>query len=212
MTQVLLCGGGNAIHVLASYVSSLTDTEVCILSLFPGEAERLRNSIPDKGIKCVNDLGDDVYGKPTKISDDVLEVAPGADVVILALPSFTHEMYLRELKSSLKPGLILGSMPGEGGFDLCARYVLGDEFVDASSIFAFETLPWACRIVKYGKEVEVLGTKKEVDVVITPKKGGSFDSVLAVLQNMVGKLPELQPACNFLAVTLMNINSVWHPT
>ena len=160
MTKVLLCGGGNAIHVLASYVSSLPDTEVCILSLFPREAERLRNSVQDKGIKCVNDLGDDVYGKPTKISDDVVEVAPGADVVILALPSFTHEMYLRELKSSLKPGVILGSMPGEGGFDLCARYVLRDEFVDVSSIFALETLPWACRIVEYGKEVEVLGTKR----------------------------------------------------
>eukprot|EP00957_Ditylum_brightwellii_P144690 11022420-Ditylum_brightwellii.AAC.1 len=29
---------------------------------------------------------------------------------------------------------------------------------------------------------------------------------------MIGRLPVLQPAANFLAVTLMNINSVWHPT
>eukprot|EP00957_Ditylum_brightwellii_P101506 7735375-Ditylum_brightwellii.AAC.1 len=29
---------------------------------------------------------------------------------------------------------------------------------------------------------------------------------------MIGRLPVLQPAANFLAVTLMNIGSVWHPT
>jgi hypothetical protein len=36
--------------------------------------------------------------------------------------------------------------------------------------------------------------------------------VLDLLQNLIGPLPVLKPACNFLAVTLMNINSVWHPT
>jgi hypothetical protein len=167
--KVLLCGGGNAIHVLASYVSALPDCEVCILSLFPGEAERLRKAIPAEGIKCNNDLGDDVSGKPFVISDKTEEVAPGSDVVILAIPSFTHELYLKALKEYLKRGVVLGAMPGEGGFDLCARHVLGDDFVSASNLFALETLPWACRIIEYGKSVEVLGTKKEIDVVITPE-------------------------------------------
>lgn len=39
--KVLLAGGGNAIHVLSSYVSALPDTHVTVLSLFHGEAERL---------------------------------------------------------------------------------------------------------------------------------------------------------------------------
>jgi hypothetical protein len=210
--KVLLCGGGNAIHVLASYVSALPDCEVCILSLFPGEAERLRKAIPAEGIKCNNDLGDDVSGKPFVISDKTEEVAPGSDVVILAIPSFTHELYLKALKEYLKRGVVLGAMPGEGGFDLCARHVLGDDFVSASNLFALETLPWACRIIEYGKSVEVLGTKKEIDVVITPEQGGSIEPVLQLLQKLVGRLPKMMPACNFLAVTLMNINSVWHPT
>lgn len=210
--KVLLCGGGNAIHVLSSYVSALPDVECCILSLFPGEAERLRSSIPEEGIKCDNDLGPDVYGKPVLVSDDVEAVAPGADVVIFAVPSFTHELYLKALKYVLQPGVIIGAMPGEGGFDLCARHILGDEFVNASSLFALETLPWACRILEYGKAVEVLGTKAEIDVAITPKKGSNVDSVLKVLQGLVGSAPRMVPASNFLAVTLMNINSVWHPT
>jgi hypothetical protein len=211
MTKVLLCGGGNAIHVLSSYVSALADCEVSILSLFPGEAGRLGQAIGDAGIQCINDLGADKFGKPAAVSDDPA-VANGADVVILALPSFTHELYLAKLKPFLKRGVILGAMPGEGGFDLAARHILGDDFVRSSSLFALETLPWACRIVDYGKSVEVLGTKKEIDVVITPAVGQTIDDTLQLLQRLVGPQPKMMPACNSLAVTLMNINSVWHPT
>ena len=211
--KVLLCGGGNAIHVLTSLISAQPDNDVSILSLFPGEAERLCDAITEEGIRCVNDIGDDVYGRPVMVSASVKEAAQdNIDAVILALPSFTHELYLKALKPYLKPGVLIGAMPGEGGFDLTARHVLGDAFVTASSVFALETLPWACRITEYGKSVEVLGTKKEVDVVITPKQGESVEAVLEVIQGLVGRLPVMKAACNFLAVTLMNINSIWHPT
>ena len=205
--KLLVCGGGNAVHVLTSYVSSLKDCEASVLSLFPGEAQRLAGNITDQGIKCINDLGPDRFGKPTKVSDDP-SIASDADVVILAIPSFTHELYLAKLKPHLKKGVVLGAMPGEGGFDFQARNILGDEFVNASSLFALETLPWACRIVEYGKSVEVLGTKKEIDVVITPPLGVPIDETLSTLQTIVGSAPKMVPACNFLAVTLMNINSV----
>lgn len=205
--KVILCGGGNAIHVLTAYVSSLDDCEASILSLFPGEADRFRANLAEEGVRCINDLGPDRFGKPAQISDDPA-IAHDADVVILALPSFTHEMYLRKLKPFLKRGVVIGAMPGEGGFDLCARDILGDKFVNASSLFALETLPWACRIVEYAKSVEVLGTKKEIDVAITPPAGTTIDSLLKNLQNIIGSAPRLVPACNFLAVTLMNINSV----
>merc|ERR1712007_265122 len=60
---------------------------------------------------------------------------------------------------------------------------------------------------------EVLGTKKEVEVIVSPKHGTTKNEVVTeVLHKLVGRLPELDPADNFLAVTLMNINSVWHPT
>jgi hypothetical protein len=37
-----------------------------------------------------------------------------------------------------------------------------------------------------------------------------MEPVLQLLQK--GRLPKMMPTCNILAVTLMNINSVWHPT
>lgn len=51
--KVLLCGGGNAIHVLSSYVSSLDDCEAMVLSLFPGEADRFRDALTEEGIRCM---------------------------------------------------------------------------------------------------------------------------------------------------------------
>ena len=69
--KVLLCGGGNAIHVLSAYVSAKPETHVTILSLFPGEADRLRDAIPVEGVRCANDLGDDVVGKPGAVIDTV---------------------------------------------------------------------------------------------------------------------------------------------
>lgn len=122
-------------------------------------------------------------------------------------------MYLKALKPYLKVGVAIGAMPGEGGFDLCAIHNLGADFVANSTIFALETLPWACRIVEYGKVVEVLGTKKQIDIVISPKHGTTKHGFLTdVLHRLIGKLPEFDAADNFLSVTLMNINSVWHPT
>lgn len=210
--NILLCGGGNAIHCLTAYIGSQPNYNVSVFSTFPGEADEFRAAIPEEGIKCMNDLGPDKYGKPVKVSDKAEEVVPGADMIIFALPSFAHQMYLEAIAPYVKPGVIIGAMPGEGGFDMCARHVLGTEFVDQSNIFALETLPWAVRIVEYGKSVEVLGTKKEIDVVITEGSGRSAESVRQMLQQLVGSAPDLKLACNFLAVTLMNINSVWHPT
>jgi len=57
-----------------------------------------------------------------------------------------------------------------------------------------------------------LGTKKEIDVGISDGRNNSAEYVLDLLQTLIGPSPILKPACNFLAVTLMNINSVWHPT
>ena len=214
-SQVLLCGGGNAIHVLTAYVGAQPDCDVCVLTLYPGEADRLREACASKGVVCQNDLGPDVVGKPVLVTDDPSKIAEGGqvDVVIMALPSLFHQNYLEALKPHLKPGVVLGAMPGQAGFDLCARHCLGDDFCSKSSLFSLETLPWACRILEYGKLVEVLGTKKEIDVVIAPPNGGSSEPVRLLLQKLVGgSLPVMKPQTNFLAVTLMNINSVWHPT
>ncbi len=70
--KVLLCGDGNAMHVLAACASSSPDTHVTILSLSVGEADELRDAIPNEGIRCVDDIGNVVaVGRPNLVVDRV---------------------------------------------------------------------------------------------------------------------------------------------
>ena len=155
--KVLLCGGGNAIHVLTSYIGSQPDCETCIFTLCPGEAEKLQTCIGNRDVIAENDLGNGtVHGQPDLVTDDPAKTVESGDidVVIMAIPSTFHSNYLEALKSYLKPGCVIGAMPGQSGFDLCVRHILGKKFVQESSIFALETLPWACRILEYGRSVQ----------------------------------------------------------
>jgi len=209
-TNVCIVGGGNAAHVLVGYLGSRPDElNVRLLDDFSDEAARLKAGMESHGgLKVVNDLGGDVVAVDALISNDPEQVIPGAHVIILSLPSFAAEHYLSEIAPFIDDGAVIGSLPAQGGFDIVARKCLG-EHADRVTIFGLETLPWACRLAEYGSKVEVLGTKKQVDFVASP----AHDATRArdMIQELIGPEPRLDLVDNFLAVTLMNINSVWHP-
>ena len=58
----------------------------------------------------INDLGDDIKGKPNAVIGKAEDVPKDVDIVIFALPSFTHEMYLKALKPYLKQGGTIGAV------------------------------------------------------------------------------------------------------
>mmetsp|Transcript_25398 Transcript_25398/g.82139 ORF Transcript_25398/g.82139 Transcript_25398/m.82139 type:complete len:408 (-) Transcript_25398:953-2176(-) len=200
---ILLCGGGNATHVMTALFGS-AGHRVRILSTFGDEAERLEAS---QGITCRCDDGTERTGRPEKVSKRPEDVVPGCEYVILAVPAFAHESYLALIEPYVSSTLTVGAFPGQGGFDTCVRSALrGKDCV----VFAGETLPWACRIVDFGKRVDVLGTKKEVDVAVSPVH--RTEATLEALQDLLGPEPRLCAVGSFLSVTLMNINQIWHPT
>jgi hypothetical protein len=208
--NVVVCGGGNGAHVLAGLASAHDGVSVSVLTLYQDEYKRWQKTITVK-----NDLGADVRGQVAMVTNDPAAVIPGADVIAFVVPAFAHKQYLEALKPHLrqrKDRVILGALPGEGGFDLCARNVLGNELVDSSIVlFAMETLPWACRLVEYGSCVEVLGTKHTIDIAMVPTPAGKDPAgahALATLQMLMGDLPQLHPVASLLSCTLMNINAV----
>ena len=95
----------------------------------------------------------------------------------------------------------------QGGFDLAARAALNMKHKTGESnviLAGLETLPWACRLIKPGSEVEVLGTKSEVEVAISGDDK-SKEHALTLLQSILGHAPKLQMASSFLGVTLVCI-------
>jgi hypothetical protein len=213
-TSVVLCGCGNVVHVLTAYLGRQPDLfEVNILSL--SHADCLLDLAAQKEkltIRCINDMGEDTQGTPSKITNNPKLVVPECNIIIFALPANRHELYLQSMLPYLQPGTLIGSMPGEGGFDLCVRHILGKKLAQSCTLFTLETLPWACRIQTFGKVVHVLGTKKDIDICVFP--GERCWEVRDLMQKMIGPRPTLHtcPTLNFLGDSLMNPNAVAHPS
>jgi hypothetical protein len=127
-------------------------------------------------------------------------------MVILAMPAFAHESTLREIAPYLEEGSLVGALAARGCFDLCAWEVLKDK-VDKVAIFGLQTLPWACRIKHYGREVTILGSKASVDLATRPyDQAEKTASLLSVLLGV-----PMEPISNFLSLTLAGTGQIIHP-
>mmetsp|Transcript_5718 Transcript_5718/g.6777 ORF Transcript_5718/g.6777 Transcript_5718/m.6777 type:complete len:432 (+) Transcript_5718:98-1393(+) len=209
--SVVICGGGNAAHLLAGLVcestvgSKLQMNDVSILDLYKDEAKRWSSTIT-----LQSQDGEIVKeSKLNRVSDNPSEVIPmdAPCVVILVVPSFAHEVYLRAIQPHLAEGSIIGAMPGYGSFDVLVRHVFESDNVKPISycMFATDELPWACRISSYGKSVSLLGTKNIVNVAVYPETQETY--VVGMLQGMFGEVPKVH-ITNFMSVTL---STYWHP-
>ncbi len=208
--RVCICGGGNAVHVMASDMGARDDLTVGIYAPFQDEAERMRNGLAttERGISR-NLRGQLTYGKPDLISPDPADVVPGADVVLIPLPSFSHVGTLQAIGPFLKDGCTVVALPGQGGFNWVVRHVLGAKKAARITIAGTNQLPYQCRILEYGAAVDLIGHKTEIKVATEPRE--KSDEVAKLLTNLIG-VTQVDPLPNFLTVTLTPANQVIHPT
>ena len=204
--QITICGGGNAAHVLAGLLGSQPDFSVRLYVPFGDEANRWRAAAAQgDGIRVVTAHGT-VVGRPSAIGSDPGVLVAGSQLVLLALPAFAHETILEQIGPHLAPGAWVGALPARGGFDLCFREILGPR-ADEIAVFGLQTLPWACRVHDYGRQVVILGTKARVDLAAwTPALARE---ICATLQTPLGVA--LSPVASFLALTLADVGQLIHP-
>jgi len=126
---------------------------------------------------------------------------------VLVLPAFAHEATLRQIAPFLDRDAWVGAIPARGGFDYCAIRVLAELGRTDVRLFGLQTLPWACRIEKYGQVVHVLGVKEAVDAASRP--AAEIGVISPLLAQMLGLA--VDSAANFLALTLANTGQLIHP-
>ncbi|XP_031563157.1 tauropine dehydrogenase-like [Actinia tenebrosa] len=211
--KLVLCGGGNAAHAWAGIASSQPDTDVCVLSLFQDEAERWSNSLKEHDFTVNLYRKGEYYkklkAKPRLVTKKPKEAIPGCDVIAFVLPAFAHEQYLNAIKPHLEPGMILVGFPGQSGFEFQERAILGD-IAKQITLINFESLPWATRIMEFGKDCEVLGTK---DTMMGSVQIGSVTprrDPFTVVQKLIGEKPALITKGHPLAANLMSVNAYLH--
>ncbi|GAB4433918.1 MAG: hypothetical protein Kow0031_15570 [Anaerolineae bacterium] len=177
--------------------------DVDVFAPLADEADRLRPAVTN-GITAT--FGNrTVTGRPRRVSANPAEVIPGSQLVLLALPAFAHGGTLQVIAPYLQPDAAIGALPSRSGFDYQARAILAD--ASPVRLFGLQTLPWACRITRYGESVEVLGTKAAVDAAVSP--AAQADALLPELAALLGLA--LKPVASFLTLTLANTGQLIHP-
>jgi hypothetical protein len=208
--RVCICGGGNAVHVMAADMGAREDVWVGVHAPFEDEAERMRAGLAN-GDGCITRYlrGEKTRGRPDVVSADAADVVPGADVVLIPLPSYCHESTLRAIAPHLKDGCVIVALPGQGGFNWVARRALGADKASRCIIAGTNQLPYQCRTLDYGASVDLVGHKRQVKVATEPHE--KADEVASLLTDLIG-VTEVVALPHYLCVTLTPANQVIHPT
>jgi predicted dinucleotide-binding enzyme len=208
--RVCICGGGNAAHVMASHMGARADLWVGVFAPFQDEAQRFRDglSASEDGVQC-HSRGEVTWGKPDVVSAMAEDVVPDADVILIPLPSFAHVSTLQAIGQYLKDGCVIVALPGQGGFNWVARHTLGQQTAERIVIGGTNQLPYQCRTIKYGSEVDLIGHKRNIKVATEPSEQAG--RVADVLTDLIG-VTQVDPLPNFMTVTLTPANQVIHPT
>jgi len=210
--RVCICGGGNAAHVMAGLFSAdynSTINKVSIFSNFSDTAERMREGVEKgNGIKVYMPDGRTVIGKPDIISDNAADVIPDSNLIIVPVPALAYESLLREIKPYISSGTVIGATPGMGGFDWILKQIFRQKYNDIIA-FSMVPMPWNCRIIEYGREVEVKVQKEPLSFACNR----SSSEIRKKLQKMFIDIFGLETNIldHLLAITLFPANSVIHP-
>ncbi|HEU5475946.1 MAG TPA: NAD/NADP octopine/nopaline dehydrogenase family protein [Actinophytocola sp.] len=210
--RVLVCGTGAASHVLAGLISSQPDVELCVYTRSPEKARAWTDTQRHHRLTvAIAGGGDEVTSPPFVVTSDPEQAARGCDMVIVSLPAFAHHSYLSALAPYLERGAVIVGLPGQCGFDFEVRRLLGDRQHEVTLI-DFATLPWACRIEKFGRRAYVSGVKQSISGAkrecAGPSRVGDPESIL---QRLLGKRPALTVAGHLLGITLESMNAIVHP-
>lgn len=214
--NVCICGGGNAVHIMMADLGARDDVEVSVYAPFApsggtSEASRINAGLAEvKGISKhfraeLNKTP--IFGTPLKVSENPADVIPDADVVIIPLPAFAHKGVMEAIAPFLKKGVYVGAMPAQGNFNITAATILGEK-MEHVTLFGINQLPYQCRILEYGKTVEMVGHKNVVKVSTTP--AAKDKQTAALIKHILGYI-DVVPLGDFLNVTLHPTNQVIHP-
>ncbi|XP_052778071.1 opine dehydrogenase-like [Mya arenaria] len=211
---VTICGGGNGAHAFAGISSLVENTHVTVLDIFEDEAERWNATLVKNGFRVKYRNGEVREQRPGETKFSVTRdvgVISRSDMVFLVVPAYAHETYLKLITPHLKETAIVIGMPGHAGFEYQCGSILRENG-KSNTIVALETLPWACRYTKYGEEVDIVGTKEEVYCSMVNPEGSTTkkDSLMTLLQTLMGPKPVVKLCENYVKLTLMAKSTI-HP-
>ena len=213
-TRVLICGTGSGAHALAA-VASRNGFDVCVLSQNADKAQRWTEILERQRLAVVGRNGENGgsawQANSFTVTHDPGLAARGCDLIIFAVPTFSHERYLELLEPEIRDGCIILGLPGQNGFEFEVRKALGTKLRNCV-VMNFESLPWSCRVVQFGETVRINGTKETLAGAIQGDLSkAELKDPLATIQRLLGQSPRLIVSGHLLGINLMSLNAYSHP-
>lgn len=200
-TKVCLVSGSNGTHMNAAIFGCNPKFEVKIFTrrpeIFGTEILGVRNKSPQTWL-----------GKILLASADPKEACSDCSIFIISSPVNVQESLLRQMQPHLPHGAIVGSVFGQGNFELVAKYVLGDDIqVKNLTIFSLFNIPYTCLTIEPGKKVMLMAMKEYTRPCCTPK---NRIQDVKILCEQLWEMP-CKPLNNFLEIILTPGNQIIHP-
>lgn len=232
--NVLICGTGSASHVISARLEAQGRCQVTLLSLSE-RGQAFKRAMEGEGVHCQElDPSGEGYvitvGHP-KIGElsELPRLVQQTDIILMAIPAFGHEPYLKALLPHLSNETTLVVMPAYGCADLLVQECLRnahERVPERFHLVLLEQLPWVCRTREFGRNVEVMAHKREVGCVAVgfdakgnPQKALQDDqsdaiaSTLSLIQSVYQGQLLYEPSggrCSALALSLFNPNAIMH--
>jgi len=208
-----VCGGGNAAHVMVGDVGS-RGYPIHLHAPFtpPGgisEAEVWERDLPADGMQINYAAGarkgQVKKNKPAKVSKHAKDVIPGCKYIFIPLPVFAHAPTLTEIVPYCDDDACIVAMPATGCFDWTADQVF-KKVGKRVDIVGMAPLPYVCRMVTYGKEVNFMGVKDVVGCAAQP--GPAINKHAPMIEEIIGLTVKRYPS--FVPITLTPTNPIMH--
>ncbi|MBQ0137103.1 MAG: NAD/NADP octopine/nopaline dehydrogenase family protein [Bacteroidales bacterium] len=149
MTRLCICGGGSLGLVTAGVLAQQDGVEVNLLTSKPSQWS--------KEIKVLDLNGKLYQGHLHIISDQVGQVIPQSDIILLCVPGFLIEKTLRDIAPYITTQAV-GSIVSSTGFFFRAHEI----FDNKTALFGFQRVPYIARVTEYGHTAQLLGYKTQL--------------------------------------------------
>jgi hypothetical protein len=200
---------------LAGVLSSQDDVELSVFTQNGWKARAWTQIMQRERLTVSVQEGDNervaFAANPFAVTSDPVRAGRGCDLVILSLPAFLHERYLTALAPHLEDGCVVVGLPGQCGFEFDVRHVLGG-VLRHFSVVNFDSLPWICRTVDFGRRAMIAGTKQVITGAMDEDSlAARVPHPVATLQRLLGEAPRLAVSGHLLGITLRSPNAAAHP-
>jgi hypothetical protein len=222
--NITICGCGNGAHACAALLSKKGHT-VNIYSPLSKEVELFKTNYEnnngltltigegllaeagsgfashnskqsDFGIETIEKL------KLNKITDNPAEVIPDSSIIIIIVPAFAHGNIFTCIKEYVSENNLIVILPSRGGIEFEVTSI-----IPHANVVAFQTLPWACRLKKFGSEINISGVKNKIQAASIP--ADMPPALFNELEELLGlKIERLK---SILTLTLANVGQIFHP-